>query len=48
MQYSTIAFIKTLKPKKRSLLRADFVDPISGATDGWIFLRRTQDRGEGR
>jgi hypothetical protein len=37
MQYSTMAFIETLKPIKRSLWRTDFVDPISRATYGWIF-----------
>jgi hypothetical protein len=37
MQYSTIAFIGTLKLKKRSMMRSEFVDPISGATYGHMF-----------
>ena len=37
MQYSTMAFIETLKPERRSLLRTDFVDPISRDTYGYVF-----------
>jgi hypothetical protein len=31
------AFIETLKLEKRTMWRTEFVDPISGATYGWIF-----------
>ena len=37
MAYSTIGFIETLKLRKRSFLRSDFIDPVSGAAYGWIF-----------
>ena len=37
MQYSTMAFIETLKLEKRSLWRKDFVDPISRDTYGYVF-----------
>jgi hypothetical protein len=37
MQYSTMAFIETLKLEKRSLWRKDFVDLISRDTYGYVF-----------
>ena len=37
MNYSTMAFLETLKLEKRTMWRTDFVDPISRATYGWIF-----------
>jgi hypothetical protein len=37
MNYSTMAFIETLKLEKRSMWRTDFVDPVSRATYGLIF-----------
>jgi hypothetical protein len=37
MHYSTIAFIESLKLKKRNMWHREFVDPISGATYGHIF-----------
>jgi hypothetical protein len=36
MPYSTMAFIETLKPQKRSWLRTDFIDPISRSNYGFI------------
>jgi hypothetical protein len=37
MTYSTITFIESLKLKKSNLWHSEFVDPISGATHGYIF-----------
>jgi hypothetical protein len=37
MNYSTMGFIETLKLKKRSMFRSEFIDPISRASYGWIF-----------
>ena len=37
MNYSTMAFIETLKLERRSLWRKDFVEPISRDTYGYIF-----------
>lgn len=37
MNYSTMAFIETLKLERRSLWRKDFIEPVSGATYGYIF-----------
>jgi hypothetical protein len=34
--YSTLAFIESLTPEKRGLVTR-LIDPISGASYGWIF-----------
>jgi hypothetical protein len=34
--YSTMAFIETLRPEKHGFV-ARLIDPISGASYGWIF-----------
>lgn len=37
MQYSTMGFIGTLKPMHHRRFSYDLVDPISGASYGWVF-----------
>jgi hypothetical protein len=37
MNYSTLGFIRSLKLKRRNMWHREFVDPISGATYGYIF-----------
>jgi hypothetical protein len=37
MNYSTMAFIETLKLERRSIFRSDFVEPYSRGNYGFIF-----------
>lgn len=37
MNYSTLGFIESLKREKRSMWRAEFIEPYSGVTYGFIF-----------